>query len=65
MKVKVGNRIYDGAKEPIMVILEEWDKGNISRMLPEDSKYCQFPDSMHPKDIEEWMSVDTEELEDE
>jgi len=26
MKVKVGDKIYDGKKEPVMVILDEEDK---------------------------------------
>ena len=47
MKIKVGNKVYDGEKEPIMVILEDQDKENIKDMLPEARKYCMFPDPKH------------------
>jgi len=55
MKVKVGNKIYDPNDEPVMVILEDTDKENISSMLPECKKYCAFPDSMTAEEINEWM----------
>ena len=29
MKIKIGNKIYDGEKEPVMVILTDQDKKNI------------------------------------
>ncbi|KKN06844.1 hypothetical protein LCGC14_1073030, partial [marine sediment metagenome] len=29
MKIKVGNKVYDGEKEAVMVILEDQDKENI------------------------------------
>ena len=48
MKVKVGDKIYDGEEEPVMVILTEQDKLNITTMLPEATKYCSYPS------IEEW-----------
>lgn len=43
MKVKVGNRIYNGDSEPVMVILTDQDKKNIKNMKPESTKYCIFP----------------------
>jgi hypothetical protein len=43
MKVKVGNKVYDGEKEPIMVILTPSDKENIANMRVEDTKYCFYP----------------------
>lgn len=33
MKVKVGNKIYDGEIEPVMVILTEQDKLNIKKYV--------------------------------
>jgi hypothetical protein len=61
MKVKVGNKIYDGEKEPIMVILADGDKENISNMHPDATKYCVYPATEHwtkddYKAIKEWMA---------
>jgi len=56
MKVKVGNKIYDGEKEPVMVILTEADKQNIANMLPEATRYCAYPSEEWTENIiEEWM----------
>lgn len=44
MLVKIGDLIYDSNEEPIMLILDENDKRNISNMLPEATKYISFPD---------------------
>ncbi len=58
MKIKVGNKVYDGEKEPIMVILEDQDKENIKDMLPEARKYCMFPDTISEPEIVRWMKLD-------
>lgn len=58
MKIKVGNKTYDGNDTPIMVILENRDKENIKNMLSHCTKYCVFPDSYHFDDIEKWMSTE-------
>jgi hypothetical protein len=55
MKVKVGDKIYDSEKEPIMVILSESDKENICNMLSEATKYCSFPDEMSLEYVKEFM----------
>jgi hypothetical protein len=55
MKVKVGDKIYDGKNEPVMVILSERDKKNIANMPPDATKYCVFPDEGSPEDAEVWM----------
>lgn len=58
MKVKVGNKIYDGKEEPVMVILEGNDKQNIENMLPECTKYAMFPDGLMDEDeMRAWMKV--------
>lgn len=44
MKVKVGNKIYDGDVEPVMVILTDADRKNIAAMSPDGTKYCCYPD---------------------
>jgi len=55
MKVKVVDRIYDGTKVPIMVILTEKDKENIKRMLPSATKYCMYPETMTEDEARVWM----------
>ncbi len=57
MKVKVGDKIYDGKKEPVMAILTDQDKENIANMLPECTRYCIYPKSFF-KDTDaclDWM----------
>jgi hypothetical protein len=57
MKVKIGNKVYDGENEPIMIILTEKDKENIQDMLPEATKYCQFPDTFDVVEIRKFMKT--------
>ncbi len=61
MKVKISNVIADSDHEPIMVILTKQDKENISRMHPDSSKYCVYPDDKKwiendHKKIKDWMN---------
>jgi hypothetical protein len=44
LKVKIGKKIYDSTKEPVMLILSDSDKSNISNMLQGGSKYCSYPE---------------------
>ena len=56
MKVKVGNTIYDGEREPVMVILTDQDKKNIANMDLEATKYCVYPtEGLTPEHILNWM----------
>jgi hypothetical protein len=55
MKVKVGNKIYDGSNEPIMIIVSAGDRENIANMLPDCTKYCQYPNDIDQDIIEKWM----------
>ena len=57
MKVKVGDKIYDGEKEPIMIILTDADKRNIASMHDDCAKYCQYPDGMWDDEIDEFMNT--------
>lgn len=61
MKVKVGNTIYDGDKEPVMIILDPVDKVNIHNMLPEATKYVCFPNTMSDEEAREWMHEEVTE----
>ena len=61
MKVKVGNSVYDGGKEPVMVILNDEEKKQMSNM-GKSTKYCSYPhDEEWIKDdyakINEWMNA--------
>jgi len=46
MMILVDDKIYDGAKELIMIALTDRDKQNIANMLPECNVYAKFPDSV-------------------
>jgi len=57
MKVKIGDVIYDSDEEPIMLILDEYNKQDIADMIDEDYKvYCVYPDDMEEEEIEYFMS---------
>lgn len=58
MKVKIGNNIYSGDDEPIMVILTKVDKDHIASMPDNLTKYAEFPDHIPEKEIEEFMKID-------
>jgi len=45
MKAKIGDKIYDSEKEPIMIILSDSDKKNITNMDPEATKYLSYPEN--------------------
>lgn len=55
MKVKVGNKIYDGNEEPVMVILSEDDKYNIENMLQDCTKYLSYPENMTEEEALKFM----------
>lgn len=58
MKVRIGNDIFDSSEHPIMLILTQSDKDNISKMHPDATKFCVYPDKGYTaKDIEEFMMV--------
>ena len=52
MKVKVGDKVYDGEEEPVMVILSKGEKAQIANMHPDATKYCVYPST------EEWIEDD-------
>jgi hypothetical protein len=61
MKVKVGDKIYDSATTPIMLVLEEQDKNLIRFMSPKDHKFCAFPKGLTEKEIKEFMKISDKE----
>jgi len=58
MKVKVGSKVFDGDKEPVMVMFTATDKRNIARMPFDSTKYCVYPDNFDQEEIERWMNKD-------
>jgi len=60
MKVKVGDKIFDGDNEPLMVILSEDEKKQIANMGT-SKKYCAYPSAKHWvkndfENIKKWMA---------
>ncbi|AEO93657.1 gp398 [Bacillus phage G] len=58
MRVKIGDKIYDSEKEPIMLILEPYDKECISSMHQDATKYCTFPDGYTEEQVLKFMEED-------
>jgi len=59
MKVKVGNKVYDGEKQIVMVILDDLDKSILRQVLDTDEKkYVAYPANikMSYEEILNWMS---------
>ncbi len=55
MKVKIGNLIYDGEDQPVMVILSDNDKINISNMHPDATRYACFPKGISKLTVKKFM----------
>ncbi|HUU40974.1 MAG TPA: hypothetical protein VMW42_08540 [Desulfatiglandales bacterium] len=55
MKVKVRDQVYDGEKEPVMVILSQGEKEQIANM-GDPTKYCIYPGT------DEWVKNDYEKI---
>ena len=62
MKVKIGNKIYSGGDEPIMIILNENDKAYISKMNSQSIKYCVHPKNMPREKVAEFMGAVKKDL---
>jgi len=62
MKVKIGGKIYNSDETPIMLILSECDKQDISLMQKGNNKYCKYPnkDTYTPTAIRLFMEADNE-----
>jgi hypothetical protein len=58
MKVKIGDTIYDSENEPIMIILSDADKYNITHMHPDATKYCSAPTSVTLEQMQLFMRTD-------
>lgn len=57
MIVKIKNRIYDSEDQPIMLILSDDDKFNISHMGKKYAKYLSYPETISTKDAKAFMKI--------
>ena len=58
MKVKVGKRVSDSEKTPIMLVLDDEEKRGIANMLPEAHKIAFYDaNEFEEKEIREWMQL--------
>lgn len=64
MKIKARNKIFDGKKElvMVMVILTDYDKENISQMLKKAHKYAQFPAGSTEEEVKKFMGIRRKKL---
>ena len=59
MKVKIGDKVFSSENQPIMVILTDKDKENISNMHPNCTKYATFQDDWGSQQkMLNWMNAD-------
>ena len=59
MKVKIGNTVFDGEDEPIMVILSALDKQNIADMAEAEARYACWPKGLDRDEMTAWVLDDT------
>jgi len=56
MKVKIGDKVYDGNKEAIMLILNKGEREQIANMHSACTRYCMYPEKKYTvKQIKKWM----------
>lgn len=55
MNVKVGDTIYEGNKEIVMVRLSPEDKKYIANMADDEYSYCNYPDGWTKEQVRQWM----------
>lgn len=56
MKVVIGNKIYDPDDRPIVLVLTDQDKANISNMTEDADCYIIYPDGMSDEDADKIMN---------
>ena len=57
MKVKIGDKIHDSQKEPIMLILDPMDKLHILAMRPEANLHCSYPAGTSADVVKSFMNL--------
>ena len=63
MKVKIGDKVYDANKEPVMIICSHQERQQMASMPEDNTKYCQYPDEKQWAEndyaaIKKWMEID-------
>lgn len=58
MLVKIGDKLYDSEKQPIMVVLSDEEKSLIGDMSNDNHKYCSFPEEISTEGIMDFMQID-------
>lgn len=61
MKVKIGNKVYDSTKQPILIIFLGNEQELIGNMQQEDKKFCSFPEDSNIDDIKQFMNYENED----
>lgn len=57
MKICFKNKVIDGDKQPIAIILTDRDKDLINHMSPDDHMYCCYPQTDWTEEqIKNWMA---------
>lgn len=55
MKVKIGDKVYDSLKQPIMLILSNEEKDLIRNMPESLRKFCSYPEGLTKEIIRDFM----------
>jgi len=56
MKVKIGDKVYDGKEVPIMLLLNKGEREQIAEMHPACTRYCMYPEDKYTvEQIKKWM----------
>ena len=58
MLVKIGDKIYDSEKEPIMIVLQDGDRDDMYRLEENEFRFCFFPKGTCYKKIEDFMTLE-------
>jgi len=67
MQVKVGDKIYDGGNEPVMIIITSAEKELIADMPEGRYRFCSYPAEQEwvaddYKKIKAWMEADPQKF---
>lgn len=60
MKIKVGDKVFNSDDQPIMVILEDYEKELIQQMSPKNARLCVFPEGHSTEEIQAFMKLEDE-----
>lgn len=55
MKIKIGDKCYESNGEPVVIILDIFDKNNVSNMT--QNMYFSFPNAMTPNKMRDCIGL--------